>query len=409
MNMNDNYPLKGIKVVELASAVAAPMAARIMASFGAEVIKVEGPPHGDILRGMAAGQMKRAATEENPVFDTINTGKKLAGINLKNEEGHALFMKLLSKADVFITNVRMKSLEGLGLDYDTLKEKYPGLIWAHLSGYGLQGPRVNAPGFDITAFWMLTGGATDSVEPDAHPVFPSFGFGDITSASNLLAGILMALIGRKQTGKGTLVSTSLFNTGMWSNSSYIIETQGPTAFVVPCSHYDTWDPFSFQYRCSDGKWIAIMEKHYVSDKPKFAKIFDLPELMTDPDMETLDKVNATGKGAVLVKKVEEIIATKTSDEWKIILDDNDVANAVAQHFVDIPKDPQARANGYLDDVEYYDGVNYSIPVPPMHFSDYKRKPFAKMAQVGADTDEVLKEIGITDEELQGFRERRVIV
>ena len=98
MNMNDNYPLKGIKVVELASAVAAPMAARIMASFGAEVIKVEGPPHGDILRGMAAGQMKRAATEENPVFDTINTGKKLAGINLKNEEGHALFMKLLSEA-----------------------------------------------------------------------------------------------------------------------------------------------------------------------------------------------------------------------------------------------------------------------------------------------------------------------
>lgn len=93
----------------------------------------------------------------------------------------------------------------------------------------------------------------------------------------------------------------------------------------------------------------------------------------------------------------------------MILDENDVANAVAQHFVDIPKEPQARANGYLDDVDYYEGVTYSIPVPPMHFSEYERKAFQKMAAVGADTDEVLKAIGVTDEELEGLRKRRAII
>ena len=407
--MSDRYPLKGIKVVELATAVAAPVAARIMASFGAEVIKVETPPYGDFLREVVAGQMKRRREDENPLFDIFNTGKKTIALNLKKEQGMEIFLELLENADVFVTNVRMKSLKGLGLDYDTLKERFPGLVYAHISGYGLEGPNVDAPGFDITAFWMMTGGSTDCVEPDARPLFPSFAFGDITSASNLLSGILMALLAKKSGGSGTFISTSLFNTGMWSNASSIIKAQGPTAEVFPASHYDTWDPFSFLYRCSDGRWIGIMEKRYTDDRPRFAKLFGLPELMEDPDFESLDRMNRAGKGRDIVRKMEEIIGSKTSAEWKEIFDENDVANSVAQHFSEIPEDPQARANNYLEDMEYYGGFEYSIPTPPVQFSEYDRIPFAKVPSAGSDTDEILRALGCSEEQLSALRSEKVII
>ena len=104
------YPLQGVHVVEMASAVAAPVSARLLSSFGAEVIKIETPPRGDILRPMAAAQAKCTVNEQNPVFDFSNSGKKVIALNLKSEEGMRIFHELLSWADVFVTNVRYHSL-----------------------------------------------------------------------------------------------------------------------------------------------------------------------------------------------------------------------------------------------------------------------------------------------------------
>ena len=125
--MKKELPLSGYKVIELATVVAAPTAGRLMAEFGADVIKIE-PPSGDPLRGI--GEMHMLPTDDgnNPMFDVFNTGKMLTSINLKSPEGHDVLMKMLSSADIFLTNTRMQALEKLGLDYETLKEKFPSLI-----------------------------------------------------------------------------------------------------------------------------------------------------------------------------------------------------------------------------------------------------------------------------------------
>lgn len=154
--MTQDLPLAGVRVLELATVVAAPTAARIMAAYGAQVIKVEAP-NGDLLRPLGTAHQLPAEDGNNPLFDLFNAGKELAAINLKTPEGMALFHRLLARSDVFITNVRMRSLEKMGLGYETLKEAYPRLIYAHFSGFGLTGPDVDRPGFDSTAFWLRSG------------------------------------------------------------------------------------------------------------------------------------------------------------------------------------------------------------------------------------------------------------
>lgn len=405
----NRFPLAGIKVVELATAVAAPTAARVMCSFGASVIKIETPPNGDILRPMAAVQMGRLTSEENPIFDIFNSGKQIISLNLKSEKGQEIFHKLLSEADVFVTNVRMRSLENMKLDYPSLKEKYPGLVYAHLSGFGLEGADVARPGFDLTAFWMRSGAAVDMAEKGAYPLMPSFAFGDITSASAFLGGILMGLIGRNATGKGTLVSTSLFATGMWSSCSYIIESQGKKARTFPNSHYHAWDPFSWLYQCADGEWIAVMEKSYAQDRDTFVRILNMPELAQDPELQTLDAMAKAGRSEEVIRKVEHIMLTKTSAQWKQIFDENDIANEVARHYKDIAADPQARANGYLDDLSYYGDDTYAMPVPPITFSEYERKITEKASPLGGNSDSVLKELGYTKDDINDMRINRIIL
>ena len=153
MNTDKMLPLEGIKVVELATVVAAPTAGRMLCAYGAEVIKVENLIGDDLRR---AGEFERVVCEDykNPIFTIQNSGKKLVALNLKSEEGKRAMLKLLEDADVFLSNVRAASLARLGLDYETLSAAYPGLIYAHFSGFGPKGPSAADPGFDSTAFWL---------------------------------------------------------------------------------------------------------------------------------------------------------------------------------------------------------------------------------------------------------------
>ena len=149
-------PLENIKVVELATYLAAPTCARVLADWGADVIKVE-PLKGDIYRTMGPTQMCPITEKANPTFDNHNSGKKYVALNLRSAEGMEAFHRLLAQADVFVTNNRPDALEAMHLTYDDLKDKYPRLIFAHVLGYGEKGPDYNKPGFDYTAFFSRSG------------------------------------------------------------------------------------------------------------------------------------------------------------------------------------------------------------------------------------------------------------
>ena len=157
-----NYrPLEGVKVLELSTMVAAGSCGRMLADWGATVIKVEAES-GDMFRNFPKTFLVPCTMDENPLFDNLNAGKRGIVLNLKTPEGMEAMHRLLAEADVFLTNTRVKALKKLGLDYDSLKDKYPRLIEANISGFGEKGPKKDNPGFDTVAFWASSGFNADA-------------------------------------------------------------------------------------------------------------------------------------------------------------------------------------------------------------------------------------------------------
>lgn len=196
--MNETYgtipkPLEGIKVIELANYVAAPIVGRICADMGAEVIKIEGRG-GDAWRATSLSHT-RTSTSENPLFDVFNVGKKSITLNIKSESGKKILFELLENADILITNTRNQSLVKLGIDYESIKEQFPRLIYATLTGYGYEGSDCNAPGFDNIAFWSRPGFAVDMmVESNgSYPCNSRYAMGDTIAGSFFFGAVMTAL------------------------------------------------------------------------------------------------------------------------------------------------------------------------------------------------------------------------
>lgn len=404
---NRKYPLEGLKVVELATVVAAPTAGRLLSDFGADVIKVESKG-GDLLRGVGVGLALPMEEDNNPIFDIFNSGKRLVSINLKTDGGMRLMKELLAQADIFISNVRMPSLKKMKLDYDSIKEEFPELVYGHFSGFGLEGEGAGDPGFDTTAFWVRSGAMLDGVVDGDFPYRPSYGFGDIATSGYFLSGMLMALRARDQGMGGSFVSTSLMSAGMWHNIAHLVNSQEKYGRKYPLERYEPWSPTVDYYMCKDEKWLCVAGKYYPDDRPVFAELMDMPELMTDPDLASLDKMSASGKTSQVARKIQEKMKEKASDEWIKIFKERDIPVEPMGHFKDAVYDPQAAANGYVEEFDYGDGEPTKIPVPPMKICGFDRKPFAQEGKVGAQSAEVLKELGYSDEEIEKFRKEGYI-
>ena len=191
--------LKGLKVIEFASYIAAPGAAGILGDWGAEVIKVE-RPEGDPMRHVFADT--KNAVAGNPTFAVDNRGKRAIVLDISRPEGRDALARLAATADVFLTNVRPAALKRAGLDEETLRKDNPGLVYAMVTGYGLEGPDAHLPGFDVTAFWARSGVARMHAPKGTDPFILRTGVGDHTTSMATVSAILAALYERGQTGRG---------------------------------------------------------------------------------------------------------------------------------------------------------------------------------------------------------------
>ena len=198
-------PLEGVKVVELATMMAAPSCARYLADWGADVIRIE-QKKGDNYRTYPPVMGMPNAQDCNPLYDNVNAGKRGIVLDIKTPEGMEAMHRLLAKSDVFVTNNRPKALEKNGLDYDSLKDKYPGLIMAQISSYGLKGPQADQPGQDTIAFWVSTGFNADMmVQTDnSFPVYGTSGQGDFITALGLAYAVVCALYRKRRPARGTM-------------------------------------------------------------------------------------------------------------------------------------------------------------------------------------------------------------
>lgn len=397
-------PFEGIKVVELSTMLAASMTGRILAEWGADVIKVESM-NGDAWRKQAGTTMSPCTPDANPNFDMQNLNKRFVGLNMRTQEGHEAMMKLLEGADILVTNYRVQALEGMGLAYEQLKDRFPRLIHASVLGYGDKGPDKDRPGYDYTAFFSRSGLMADLPPAGAGPLVPIGGVGDHSVAVALAGGIAAAMFRRERTGEGDKVDVSLLQIGSFIGSTGILN--GFNGRKLPRDRYDCGHAGSNTYQGSDGEWLYLAVIDY-RRFPEFCELIGMPEIATDPKYSTSEAYYKNK--AELTHIFDGVFAQHPVDYWDKILEEHDLPHEVLRHFKDVPNDPQAIANHYVHNYEYSDGTKTVFVNGPVHFASVDPKQFSYKISgpIGQDTAEVLKELGYSEEKIAEMYEAKEI-
>lgn len=396
--MDIKKPLEGIRVVEFANYVAAPTAGRLLTDWGAEVIHVESLK-GDVWRFYGPTCFCPATPQENPVFDIFNANKKDIQIDTKSEEGRQVLFKLLESADVFLTNNRPKALVKAGLDYNSLKDRYPRMVYASLTGYGQEGPDCDAPGYDGVAFFSRSGILADMADPSGYPVNPPGCFGDAATGSVLFGGICAALLAREKTGKGDLIEISLFGMVTWLVG--VLMTFEQYGYTYPKSR-NTMNPIYNFYRCSDGEWIQLAILEYDRFFRPLCSILGLPEIADDPRFST--RKDMLANRGQLVPVFEQAFAGFTSQEISAKLREADIVFDRLRHFRELSTDAQAIANDYVREITFESGNKAVLPMTPVKSGNIGKMPFGRGPLMGEHTDELMEQAGYSREEIGRLRE-----
>jgi crotonobetainyl-CoA:carnitine CoA-transferase CaiB-like acyl-CoA transferase len=406
--MDNIKPLQGYKVIELSTYVAAPISGRILADWGAEVIKIESEG-GDVFRIFGAGLDVPANNEENPLFDMANSGKKSMIINLKTEEGISIIHEMLADADVFLTNNRLRPLQKMGLDYETLKVKYPRLVYAIITGYGDKGPDVNNPGFDTVAFWASGGFLADlSVDaPGSYPVYTPAALGDISCGTVLFGGITAALLNRERTGLGDRVTVSLFGAAVWFMGFMNTIAQKKYGYRYPRKRFEG-SPVAIPYKTKDGEWIMTSILEHERYFPVLCKVLDIEDKSVDPRFVSKKALLDMDNRKALVEILEERFATKTAEEWMKLLRENDIVHDRLKHLWEIAESEQAIANNYMSEFEFANGEKAMLPRPALQSSNLGIPEYNRGPWLGENTEEVLQSLGYDSEKIQEMIKKNIV-
>ena len=400
---NNKWLLKGIKVVEFATFVAAPCAARMLADWGADVIKVE-PISGENMRYIGSVYSSPASDDENPWFENENFNKKSICINVKSAEGMEVFNKLLAEADVFVTNVRVQALTKLGLSYEQLKIKYPGLIFAQVLGYGEEGPLKDKPGFDYTSYFARGGVMNALMEKDTSPINVAAGFGDHYVGIGLAAGVCASLVKKAKTGTGEKVTVSLYHMGIYGIGCMIMSDQYGNK--MPMSRLSPNSAVCNSYQCKDGKWIQLALIQYDQWIEKFFKAINREDLMDDDRYNTRDGMVKNVESMVTI--VAEAMLKKNLDEWENVLVECDIPFERIQSCADIAKDEQAWANDYLVKKKYDSGNEGILINSPVKFGEMGIREMSPAPRISENTDEILSSIGYKPEEIKTLKAGKLV-
>jgi crotonobetainyl-CoA:carnitine CoA-transferase CaiB-like acyl-CoA transferase len=380
-------PLAGVRVVEVGVWVAGPAAAGILADWGADVVKIE-PPEGDPARTF--GRMLGGDLPTNPPFELDNRSKRSIVLDLLQPEGMERALALIDRADVFLTNIRASALARLGLDADTLRARNDRLVYALLTGYGIDGPDADRPAYDIAAYWARSGLAAALTPPGAPLPFQRGGMGDHSAAMTAAAMVCAALFDRERTGKGQLVSTSLLRQG-----AYTIGFDVNTALMWGRSiavgmREAMGNPAVNNYTAGDGRrfWIVGLEgaRHW----PPLARAVGHPEWLDDPRFET---PRARFENArELIAELDAIFATKSLADWaEIFATEPDFFWSPVNTIDDLLADEQFRASGALVAVPDDEGTMPML-ASPADFHGTPCAPRYRAPRLGEHTAEVLAEI-----------------
>ncbi len=391
--------LSGLKVVEMGLWVAGPAAGGILADWGADVIKVE-PPKGDPMRNLYRA-LSGSSLDRCPPFELYNRGKRSVSLDLRTPEGQELLHRLVGEADVFLSNMRPQYLRRIGLDPEQASERFPRLIYASLTGYGLKGPDKDAPGFDVAAFVARSGVAERATPPGKSPPILPGGMGDNVTALALVSGILGALWARERSGKGQVVSTSLLRTGLFSIGMDVSSRLALGRNAAPPSRHTAPNPLMNPYEAGDGKWFWLVGAEAERHWPGIVAALGEPSLETDERFAT--PRDRRRNAEALVDRLDGIFAGRTRAEWAERFADHDVWWAPVNSMDDIEEDPQIRAAGAFVDVPDSEGGSSKGLATPVDFGEDAGHALGPVPAIGQHTLDVLKELGLGQAELDGLK------
>jgi crotonobetainyl-CoA:carnitine CoA-transferase CaiB-like acyl-CoA transferase len=404
--MTTEGPFDGVRVVELAQWVFVPVAGALLADWGADVIHIEST-QGDPYRGLITQGIGSDRGGVNLSLALANRGKRSIVLNIKLEEGMDALHRLLSSADVFLTNMRPQALQRLGLDAESLTDRYPSLVYARGHGYGVRGPDADQAGYDASAFWSRGGLAHMLTPPERdYPIGQRGAMGDRNGAMALAFGVAGALLKRTRTGTGSVVDVSLMATAMWTLSSDILAALGGDEPKVTSGRGASVNPVVGMYRTKDGRHIQLVFLEADRYWPDFCRIIGRPDLVDDPRFSDL---RSRGENAAAcLAELDAEFAKRTFVEWKELLRQLDAPWAPVQSVPELIEDPQVIANGYVGEVVVDGEPAYRLPAVPVQF-DGQPPALRRAPEHGEDTEAVLVELGYDWDEIIGLKEADVIL
>jgi crotonobetainyl-CoA:carnitine CoA-transferase CaiB-like acyl-CoA transferase len=388
----------GLRVIDCGTYIAGPAAAAILSDFGAEVIKIERPPYGDPYRYLA--QLPgMPVSDENYCWILDDRNKRSIALDLGDSEAHAVLLKLVATADIFVTNYQPQSLRKFKLNYEDLAPLNDRLIHASITGYGEHGDDAEKPGYDATAYWARSGLMYGMHNGDAEPVQSPAGFGDHPTSVTLFASIMMALYQRQITGRGTRVFTSLMANGIWSHGC------GIQAALCGAEFYPKWTrktaicPLVNHYLARDGRRMFFCLLEPVRDWRHLCQALSFEELHDDPRFSTTQARQENS--AALVKRIDEAIAMRDLDDWVPIFKKYDLVWGPVPSAVEVAHDAQAQ--------EFFTEIAPGMKTieNPLNIEGIEKMKPQMPPGIGQHTREVLASIGLTEEAIEEMISRGV--
>ena len=388
----------GLKVLDCGSFIAAPAAATILSDFGADVIKIEPPGGGDPYRAVPKLPTS-PQSDQNYAWMLASRNKRGLALDLAKPAAQDVVRRLVSGADVFITNFPTAVRKKFGLTYEDLAPLNDRLIYASFTGYGDKGAEASKPGFDMTAYWarsgLMDGVRTDATAPPARALT---GMGDHPSGISLFSCVLMGLYQRQITGKGAHVGTSLLANGLWSNGFMAQAALCGARFIDRPRREEALNALTNYYQCRDGRWLILT---IVNERqwPIVAKCIGREDLVTDPRFAT--NRDRAANAVTLTSIFDEVFATRDRAEWRETLSANGIVFDVVASAQDIGSDEQLLANDIL--IPFEGDTTLTVTSPIFMEGQQKVKP-RHPPTVGQHSDAVLREAGYDEESIKRLRQ-----